>query len=78
MGDTDRGFCVSEWMSRGNAERIFNKKKKEKVLVTIWAELVYSPTDEEVKSGLFEDAEYVVDAFERKVINILDHNLICK
>lgn len=62
---------VSDWYDRQSARRFFNRLKNEKVKVTWWAELVYSPIDDDVELD-----EVIVDDFERKVVEIIGHKLL--
>lgn len=62
---------VSDWYDRQGARRFFNRLKNEKVRVTWWAELVYSPIDYEAELG-----EIIVDDFERKVVEIMGYKLL--
>lgn len=62
---------VSDWYDRQGARRFFNRLKDEKVRVTWWAELVYSPIDDEVELD-----EIIVDDFERKMVEVMGHKLL--
>ena len=62
---------VSDWYDRQGARRFFNRLKDEKVKVTWWAELVYSPIDDEVELD-----EIIVDDFERKVVDLFGHKVL--
>ncbi len=62
---------VSDWYDERGARRFFDRLKNEKVRVTRWAELVYSPIDDEVELD-----EIIVDDFERKVVEVMGHKLL--
>lgn len=65
------GFHVTEWMTYGKAKKFFNNLKGP-ILNTIWAELIYSPSDQQN----FPDEEEVIDQFTYKVTDISDKKLI--
>ena len=69
--ETLKAKNVSDWMTKSEAQKKFNKLKNEKVLKTVWAELIYSPLDEE--SG---DEELVIDSFTRNVVTIMGKKMV--
>lgn len=69
--ETLKGVNVSDWMTKPEAEKKFDKLKNEKVLKTVWAELIFSSLDENAT-----DEELVVDSFTRKVVEIMGKKMI--
>ncbi len=66
-GQTD----VIEWTTEEKARKYYNSLQNEKVLVTEWAELIYSPLDDDA-----EDEEIVVSDFSRNKVDIMGKSLI--
>lgn len=70
----DGSFGVSDWDNERGARRFFNSLKNEEVRVTWWAELIWSPIDEDDPDAELD--EIIVDDFERKVIDVMGHKLL--
>ena len=67
----DGGIDVTDWMDIRHARRKFNALKKEKVLKTLWAELVYCPIEETAP-----DEETVIDEFARRKVDLFGKAVI--
>lgn len=67
----DDGFHCSDWENEDRARRLFERLKNEKVRCTIWAELCYASIADDA-----EDEVVVVDAFERRVIDLMGHKVV--
>lgn len=70
----DGSFGVSEWDNERGARRFFNSLKNEKVKVTWWAELIWSPIDEDDPDAYHD--EYIVDDFMREKVEIMGRKLL--
>lgn len=70
----DGSFGCSEWDNERGARKYFEGLKNEKVRVTKWAELIWSPIDEDDPCAELD--EIIVDDFERKVIDVMGHKLL--
>lgn len=62
---------VTEWTTEEKARKYYNSLQNEKVLVTEWAELIYSSLDDDA-----EDEEIVVSNFSRDKVDIMGKSLI--
>lgn len=69
LGSTD--CAVTEWMVEPKARKAFDKLKNDSKC--IWAELLYSPLEEESESFY---GEQVVDQFTKKVVELLGMEMV--
>ena len=67
----DEGKKVTDWISKEQAKSKYEALKKNSHC--LWAELIYSPIDDD---GV--DDEQVIASFEREVIEVLSARFLCE